>query len=175
MSTDPEIIAKVARCAADPARRIDGEVLSDMPSPLGDPAILVKLEQELGFALPDLLKALYLQVGDGGFGPGFGLFGALSGHYLSDEPFTLAELYRRSLHATRWHDGSPAGWRERMLPICEWGCDFLGCIDCTDGDFSVYLSEFDARPVAFHPQHVTFRDWIEAWADGLDVSPCASQ
>jgi hypothetical protein len=170
MSNDTEILAKVARRAADPERRIDGEPLYDLPSPLDDPGFLVALEDELGFALPGLLKALFLQVGDGGFGPGYGLFGARSGHYLSDEPFTLAELYRGALYARRL-DGTPRGWREGMLPICEWGCDFRGCIDCTDEDYPVFLSESDARPVAFHPQHLSFRDWIEAWADGVDVTP----
>jgi hypothetical protein len=32
-------------------------------------------EQALGFALPELLRRLYEEVGNGGFGPGYGLFG----------------------------------------------------------------------------------------------------
>ena len=170
MSSDSEIIAKVARRAADPARRIDGEFLAQPPRPLDNPNLLVELERELGFALPDLLKALYLQVGDGGFGPGYGLFGAYTGHYLSDEPFTLAQLYQNALQARRLN-GSACGWRAGMLPICEWGCDFRDCIDCSDSNYGVFLSEFDERLVAFHSQHVSFRDWIEAWADGIDVTP----
>src|SRR5271156_1735091 len=74
MSSDPEIVAKVARRAADPEKRIDGEPLYDPPPPLDDPDFLIELEHELGFALPGLLKALFLQVGDGGFGPGYGLY-----------------------------------------------------------------------------------------------------
>jgi hypothetical protein len=31
-------------------------------------------EERLGFSLPALLRQVYLQVGDGGFGPGYGLF-----------------------------------------------------------------------------------------------------
>ena len=37
-------------------------------------------ERELGFKLPPLLRALYQQLGNGGFGPGYGLVGASGGH-----------------------------------------------------------------------------------------------
>lgn len=36
-------------------------------------------EQTLGFALPLLLRLLYLQIANGGFGPGYGLFGIFGG------------------------------------------------------------------------------------------------
>jgi hypothetical protein len=35
---------------------------------------LAQAEEQLGFALPALLRRIYLEVGNGGFGPGYGLF-----------------------------------------------------------------------------------------------------
>src|SRR4051794_10987024 len=111
MGEGDEIVAKVAARAADPRRRADMDT-PPTPVPLADPALLQRIEAELGFRLPSLLKRLYLEVGDGCFGPGYGLFGA-TGHWLSDEPFTLAELYRIN-HKGDWPDG--------LVPICDWGC-----------------------------------------------------
>jgi hypothetical protein len=44
---------------------------------------LRKTEEFMGFAHPPLLRALYMQVANGGFGPGTGLLGAFGG-YLAD-------------------------------------------------------------------------------------------
>jgi hypothetical protein len=45
---------------------------------------LAKTEQQLGFLLPPLLRQLYLQIANGGFGPGYGLIGAIEGFPLID-------------------------------------------------------------------------------------------
>ena len=37
-------------------------------------------EEHLGFAIPELLKSIYLNVANGGFGPGYGLIGVAGGH-----------------------------------------------------------------------------------------------
>lgn len=52
-------------------------------------------EKELGFSIPSLLRLCYLAVGNGGYGPGFGIIG-LKGGYASDLG-TLLETYE-SLH-----------------------------------------------------------------------------
>jgi hypothetical protein len=51
------------------------------------------VEKQLGLSLPALLKSVYLQVGNGGFGPGLGLIGLKRG-YASDFG-TLAETYEQ--------------------------------------------------------------------------------
>ena len=162
MSTDAEIIAKVAARAADPKRRIDLEVHDTPPQPLSEPDFLTGLERDLGFALPSLLKTLYLEVGDGGFGPGCGMFGARSGHWLSDEPFTLAETY---------HVNHKGNWPDKLVPICDWGCAIFGCIDCASGEYLMVTSDPNEYLTEFWPEGISFRDWIEAWADGVDVTP----
>jgi hypothetical protein len=153
------IVAKVALRAADPARRADHET-PPTPIPLPNAALFEQIQAEIGFKLPALLKRLYLEVGDGGFGPGCGMFGAASGHWMSDEPFTLAELYRDN-HTGNWPDG--------LVPICDWGCAIWSCIDCVKPGFPIVRADPNEGPVIFTHEGLGFDDWIEAWADGVDL------
>jgi hypothetical protein len=45
---------------------------------------MLKTERQLGFALPPLLRLLYTQVANGGFGPGYGMIGAIGGFSFID-------------------------------------------------------------------------------------------
>lgn len=69
-------------------------------------------EQQLGFALPSLLKLLYTQIANGGFGPGFGIIGVMNGYPGVDHlPGDLARRYQWEsdfAHALRQLD--KAGW-----------------------------------------------------------------
>jgi hypothetical protein len=158
-SDDDRIVLKVKARAADPSMRADMELPPD-PIPLADPLVLERIEAELGFSLPALLKRLYLEVGDGNFGPGVGLFGAASGHWMSDEPCTLADLYRCN-HKGNWPDG--------LVPICDWGCAIWSCIDCNREEFPMVISDPNEGPSVFIPERINFSAWIEAWADGVDL------
>ena len=53
-----------------------------------------KTEAILGFKLPRLLTRLYVEVANGGFGPGYGLFGLEGGFTDEDQRLTLVELYQ---------------------------------------------------------------------------------
>lgn len=48
-------------------------------------------EEALGFPLPALLRALYVQVANGGFGPGYGLLGAIGGE--NEHGWLLTDTY----------------------------------------------------------------------------------
>jgi hypothetical protein len=55
---------RAADCAINEPRRPPAPISADQ---------LGRVEQLLGFGLPEMLRALYLEVGNGGFGPGYGL------------------------------------------------------------------------------------------------------
>ena len=78
--------------------------LSPAPPPASEPDVLTA-ERDLGFALPPALRQLYLQVADGGVGPGGGVF-------------SLAELVAKHRELTREPVG-PQGqdWPAELLPI----------------------------------------------------------
>lgn len=87
-------------------------------------AQLQETEMALGCSLPPILRAVYTQVANGGFGPGYGVAGAMSGF---DEAGTIVTNYRfhiarselidlaDSLH--REGDGSFALAREGMASL----------------------------------------------------------
>jgi hypothetical protein len=97
-----------------------------------------KAEAQLGFSIPSLLKLVYLQVGNGGFGPGRGgsIIG-LEGGYASDFG-TLVETYEQ-LRADQALEGKQ--WRATLLPFCEWGCNIFSCVDCEGTHHLIYLVE----------------------------------
>jgi hypothetical protein len=96
---DDENINWVEECydpASDPAGRLRARLATRVPYKLGfeyPPATEVQLqatEVALGFPLPPLLRALYAQVANGGFGFGYGIRGAMEGF---DGRGTIVEQY----------------------------------------------------------------------------------
>lgn len=66
------------RLTADPfSRDIMGNRFR--ASPPASPAAVARAEAALGFALPTTLRAIYLDVANGGFGPGYGVMGVEGG------------------------------------------------------------------------------------------------
>jgi hypothetical protein len=99
------------RAAAPPA-----EPLAPPPSDTD----LAETEAALGFALPAGLKQLYATIGDGGFGPGDGLF-------------SLAEMVAQYRDMT----DEPAGpmgqlWPANLLPLCDQQPGYI-CLDVESG------------------------------------------
>ncbi|MET7357561.1 SMI1/KNR4 family protein [Streptomyces sp. NPDC005562] len=130
-----------------------------LPAPV-DAGTLARAEVSLGFRLPPLLAALYTRVGDGGFGPEYGLLPLLEGKSSGGEPAVVEEY-----HAMR---GSAWGWPEGVVPISHWGCAMYACVDCRTEEAQVLLFE----PNGGDPSHAWFVDspdlttWLTAWLDG---------
>lgn len=152
-------------------KRIETGYRTLQPSPVATETGIVADETKLGFAIPPLLRQLYLQVGNGGWGPGYGLIG-LSGGTRDDTGCTAVEDYvlRRS--------GSDPDepnwlWPEGLLPICHWGCAIYSCIDCLQIPAPMILFDpnVDKRSWsdALFPEQLVFEDWIGLWADGADL------
>jgi hypothetical protein len=85
-------------------------------------------EKSLGFTFPPLLRQIYLEVANGGFGPGYGLLG-IPGGATDDTGYNAVELYhsfRRSVS-----DDPMWQWPSHLVPVCYLGCAMYACIDCT--------------------------------------------
>ena len=119
---------------------------------------VVATELELGFALPEPLRRLYLDVGDGHFGPGDGLY-------------SRAQLVAKYREMT----DTPAGpneeeWPPNLLPIN--GADWdLVSIDRVSGRL-VYFDveeieedEPDSWQKAFRPEAESLAAWLAKWLD----------
>src|SRR6185436_17606875 len=79
-----------------------------------------RLEELLGVSLPWIVEAVYTTVGNGGVGPGYGL-------YDLDEAVASYSVY-----ATPDPSEYPGwSWPKGLLPICDWGCAVYSFVDCT--------------------------------------------
>src|SRR5262245_3654603 len=142
------------------------------PAPAATRASIAADEQTLGFTLPPLLKRLYLEVGNGGWGPGYGLLG-LTGGAKDDLGTTAVQSYfsRRQQEAAdhTWH------WPTGLLPLCHWGCAIYSCIDCAQPSFPMVVFDPNGHDAyndwseALFPECEGFDQWIGLWAHGHDL------
>lgn len=130
-------------------------------------------ETRLGFALPPLLRRIYSEIGNGGFGPGYGLF-PLSGR--ADDPSGHDGYGVVDLYFSFRYRYSPLGqrWAERLLPICHWGCSYFSYLDCAVPLTPVISLAEDNHgdgpwgcAINLHAQ--SFEDWMRRWLDGEDL------
>ncbi|WP_406172693.1 SMI1/KNR4 family protein [Streptomyces sp. NBC_00996] len=157
-----EIEQLLARVASE-ARNTRPWGWPSLPEPV-DAAALSRAEAALGFALPPLLAALYLRIGDGGFGPEYGLLPLLDGPP-SGEPAVVPQ-YLANRESGRKDPDWP--WPEGILPISHWGCGMYACVDCHSPEGPVLLFEPNADE-ADHAWYVDAPDlttWMTAWLDG---------
>jgi hypothetical protein len=144
--------------------------------PVTTPREISQAEAKLGFELPALLRDLYLQIGNGGFGPGYGLVGLPGGAH-DDTGKNLIELY------SGFHSLDPDDpfwrWPDRLLPVAHLGCGMYACIDCTSPEAAVVWFEpnphSDGEPWddSFIPLAPSMAHWLERWLAGEDLCETA--
>ncbi|GGZ16157.1 SMI1/KNR4 family protein [Streptomyces poonensis] len=134
-----------------------------LPDP-ADADTLARAESVLGFPLPPLLAALYLRIGDGGFGPEYGLLPLLDSPPAA-EPAAVTQ-YLANLRSGQEDPDWP--WPDRVLPISHWGCGMYACVDCSTPDGTVLLYEPNAGRAAdaWYVDAPTLADWLHVWING---------
>ncbi len=118
----------------------------------------------LGFALPELLRQVYLRVANGGFGPGYGLLGV--GHGATDDLGNTADsLY--DLFSQADPDDPEWRWRPQVIPFSYWGCAVYSCITP-----SGMVIGFDEG--AWVDDEIPLDVWLRKWLDGSLKQPTAA-
>jgi hypothetical protein len=136
------------------------------PLPPLQPASLdavVEAESLAGRPLPSLLRRLYLHVGNGGFGPAYGLLGLRGGHTAGE--VTAITRFERGA-------GRDAVGPAIPLVLCDWGCGITSLIDLSDGQ--VWGSDPNPAPNdvdCCFLQGMTVADWFGQWLDGTLNQP----
>lgn len=157
---------ELVRLVADRARRLGQKV-----SPVAISDVLEASEAALGFALPPTLRLLFSRVGNGGFGPLDTIAGVIGGSGNNYDE-TLVEEY------LGWRKFDPQdpnrAWPERVLPVQEWGCGEILCVDCREpGERLVLYSRwaaitdedeerFDPK-LCYRPIGQTLREYLVEW------------
>jgi hypothetical protein len=125
------------------------------------------IEHELGLAIPETLRRLYTEIGDGGFGPGYGFLKMKKA--MSPRDDTVVGLYQ----AFRDTDPSDPTWKwpEGLLLISDWGCAIRTGVMCATNRIVVFdpnLHDSDWA-ATFLDQRCTLDVWLEKWCDGVDL------
>jgi hypothetical protein len=131
---------------------------------------LADAEESLGFPLPPLLAELYLRVGDGGFGPEYGLLPLLH-NPPAGEPAAVRQYLANRAAEARQDLGTPdedMAWPEGVLPISHWGCAMYACVDCRSTEATVLLFEPNAADLdhAWYVDAPSLEEWLRTWLAG---------
>jgi hypothetical protein len=156
--TDDEIIGaiqvKVARDAKSSVHPVAAE------------SEIAEVERILGFSLPRFYVRILTEVGNGGFGPGYGIIGIPPrGFQDSDLGTSLIDAYleRSVLGDDRWR--LPKG----LLPLCNWGCACFSYVDCMNKEASVVTDHVLETGVEYVATSARLADWLADWARGTDL------
>ena len=150
-------------------------VVGPLPPLMPAPATAVEVaEGILGNPLPLLLRRLYLEVANGGFGPGYGVLGLRGGH-TDDRKMTAVDLlaYLQAPSSTAW-PWLPKG----LLPVCHWGCAIYSFVDCSRADGPMWAWDPNPGPNderALFRQPVTLAEWLRKWVDRRLYQPTLVQ
>lgn len=149
-----------------------GQLASSRIFPVADETTLQNAEELLGFRLPLLLRRLYLEIGNGGFGPSYGLIGVAGGATTSGGS-NIVDLYQSFAAPdpadVRWQ------WPKKLLPVSDLGCAMYACIDCSTEAGAVIWYEpnlyCDGEPLdnSLIPLTASTAEWLEAWLEGKDL------
>jgi SMI1 / KNR4 family (SUKH-1) len=137
---------------------------------------LAHTEAQLGFELPSFLRRLYLEVGNGGFGPGYGLFPLndhRSGETIHSDSLLGAYLGMRSMSQKDIdehyadEEEKPALWPERALMLCDWGCNIYSCLNCSSPELPILRMDININfMVEWAIEAPSLQQWLKAWVDG---------
>lgn len=153
--SDDAIVDKVRAYAE--ARRLP------RPAPVEAAA---ELEAAVGYPMPPLLRRLYCEVANGGFGVDGVVSLSDSGRWFSEEE-SLLSVHRE------WSAPGGALYPDHILPIMTMGCAIWWCVD---------LSTVEGRMWGWDPnrgceRHYLFREkftlaaWLTDWLDGHRTFP----
>ncbi|MGA2498472.1 MAG: SMI1/KNR4 family protein [Tepidisphaeraceae bacterium] len=165
MYTTDELLARLKARVSDPLHAVDAATWVEPMPVISPPATLAELDAAecvLGFALPELLRRLYLEVGNGGFGPDYGLEGVplIPPDYRRPDIVALYQQYSQPAE-----DGTES-WSNGLVPLASGGCLYMHCVDCINPPHSV--ATFDPSlpgDPPLKPLAESLHGWLELWLE----------
>ncbi|MFI2371764.1 SMI1/KNR4 family protein [Streptomyces sp. NPDC018833] len=124
-----------------------------MPPPAA-PEAIAEAEQTIGFPLPPLLRRLYLEVANGGFGPDEGILG-VSGGRAQGNFWDIAELYEDGPDPS---GRIPAG----LVLIYDWGGTIWSLVDFREPAGAMWCNHEGEH----WPQGITLTEWLTGTTAG---------
>ena len=134
--------------------------------PLATPEALDAAEARMGAAIPPLLRRLYGEVANGGFGPGSGLIG-IEGGWTDDNGRTIEYLFEMM---TEGDPDEPSwDWPVGLVPIVDsspvWTCVETAAPGGKVVDFDHEEIDYRGWDAAFTEVAPSLHDWMIAWVE----------
>jgi hypothetical protein len=169
---DKNLLHRLQERNADREGATDGGIHPRKALPPATAKGLQLAERALGFRLPELVRAMYLQVGNGGFGPEYGIVGTRGGAKL--DGYALESRYRDLLRLEK--ENAVWCWPAGLLPLANYGCGMWSCVDCAyqklpmilwdPNNLDAELEGADARlnwSNSFWDEGRSLRKWLDDW------------
>jgi hypothetical protein len=135
------------------------------PKPASEQAVR-EAEALLGESLPPLLRRIFLEIANGGIGPGYGLLGVRGGHADDMRNNGLDLLAAEHLQTEA----------VRLWPLCHWGCAIYSLVECPSGRmwaFDPNPAPEDVNPLV--PVSDSIEEWMLRWTEDRLIQPCLVQ
>lgn len=124
-------------------------------------AQLNNAEELLGTNLHRLHRSLLMEVANGHFGPGYGLYGV--------PPFSeFGSDYLKQDMIKEHKDRSKWWWPNGLVPLCYWGCTDISAIYVPDGRI-VRFNYSDLNCDYVYSEEESLERWIDAWLNGEEM------
>lgn len=119
---------------------------------------MAEAEQVIGYRLPPLLRRLYLEVANGGFGPRDGVLGVSGGAWVGDWA-DIVDVY------TAFRSDRHPAW---LVWLFDWGCAIWSLVDCRDpaGPMWGWDPNGCCLDHGLFSQHMPLADWLAKALDG---------
>ena len=164
--TEQEIVDTLKIRLKDKLRQSEISPYESKAFPCVTESLVREAEAKLGYVLPPLLSRIWIEVANGGTGPGYGLYGLDGG--LPDEgtELTIPELCLHYRELSYWEEIVGESLSQTTFPICDWGCRITSILDCSTPAGKIFLLSESGLLV---DQNASFAEWIEDWLIGKPV------
>ena len=151
--------------------RIRAKVAASSERPLRAPATaneIADFEAAVDLRLPQFYVRLLTEVGNGGYGPGFGIIGIPPTDYVDEDlraGNNLAEAYLSGRRCDERAWRTPRGF----LPLCNWGCGTFSHVDALSEDAVVVTDQVSDDRLEYTETAPSLAGWLSDWIAGVDL------
>src|SRR6266571_2587889 len=167
-----DLVRELQDRVADPDRFVDDKLQRhQLPLLRLTTKALRRSERQLGFPMAPELREVLVAVGNGGWGPGYGLLG-VEGGFGDDFKYDSVQRYlgfrQPPPNDSAWQ------WPEGLLPTAYLGCAMYLCVSCLGEVGKVVWFEPNPRELGqpldrfLIPLYPSVSSWLEAWLRGED-------
>jgi hypothetical protein len=151
-----------------------GSTPTGFPRPPAATAEAVRaVEEATGCPLPPLLRRLFLEVANGGFGPGHGGILGVPGYQGGCDWEDLLPVHRA------FGSEPDSEVPRHMLWLCSWGCCTWSLVDCSSPEGVMWVwephSDGGRCTKSLFCQGIFLSEWLAAWLEGRLRQPEITQ